>query len=135
MMAASLGACLMASVTVASGARTEVLCGMVAPLAMAVGSWVLAARTFRARPQALTGLMIGAFGVKLVFFGAYVAVVIVVLSFELPPGVLPIQASLPDDELTIFVLPVTLIVMSPLAPEPSNTPLPICALSPGLFSL
>ncbi len=59
------------------------LLGLAGPLAAATASWVLSERTFRRRPAALTSVMIAAFAAKLVFFGAYVAVMIGVLS--LPP--------------------------------------------------
>ena len=52
----------------------EVLLGMLAPLAGAVGTWVLVARTYPSQPERLTSLMVAAFGGKLVFFGAYVTV-------------------------------------------------------------
>jgi hypothetical protein len=87
MTGASLAAWLLATATFAAGARIEVLCGMLAPLVMAAGSWVLAAQTFRTRPQALTGLMVGAFGIKLVFFGAYVAVMLRVVGLRPVPFV------------------------------------------------
>jgi len=54
----------------------EVLCGMLGPLAAAVLSWVLAERQYRQRPEALTSLMIVLFGAKLVFFAAYVTVML-----------------------------------------------------------
>jgi hypothetical protein len=87
MTGASLTAWLLATATVAAGARLEVLCGMLGPLTMAVGSWVLAAQTFRTRPHSLTGLMIGAFGIKLVFFGAYVIVMLRVARLQPVPFV------------------------------------------------
>ena len=65
----------------------EVLFGMLGPLAAAVGTWVLVARTYPSRPEHLTSLMMVAFGVKLVFFGAYVAVMLKVLALEPVPVV------------------------------------------------
>lgn len=61
------------------------LLGLAGPLAAAVASWVLSERTFRRRPAALTSVMIAAFAAKLVFFGAYVAVMIGVLSLPAVP--------------------------------------------------
>jgi hypothetical protein len=58
----------------------EVLLGMLAPLVGATATAVLVERTWAARPEALTPLMIAAFGGKLVFFGAYVTVVLKVLA-------------------------------------------------------
>jgi hypothetical protein len=85
MTGASVAAWLVATATVAAGARVDVLCGMLAPLVMAAASWVLAEQTFRTRPQALTGLMIGAFGIKLVFFGAYVVVMLRIVRLQPVP--------------------------------------------------
>jgi hypothetical protein len=68
------------------GTRTglEVLCGMIAPLLVAAGTWVLTERTYRRHPEQVTSLMILAFGAKLVFFGTYVVVMLNVLSLR--PG-------------------------------------------------
>ncbi len=66
----------------------EVLFGMVAPLIGALGTWVLVARTFPSHPERLTGLMMAAFGGKLVFFGVYVTVMLKVLRLEPLPIVI-----------------------------------------------
>jgi hypothetical protein len=56
------------------------LYGMAGPLVVAITTWRLADQTYRREPAALTGLMIAGFVAKMVFFGAYVAVVTMVLS-------------------------------------------------------
>ena len=66
----------------------EVLLGMIAPLAGAVATWVLVVRTYASRPERLTPLMVAAFGGKLVFFGAYVTVMLGVLSLRPLPFVI-----------------------------------------------
>jgi hypothetical protein len=66
----------------------EVLLGMLAPLAGAVGTWVLVARTYPSQPERLTSLMVAAFGGKLVFFGAYVTVMLKVLALRPLPFVI-----------------------------------------------
>jgi len=66
----------------------EVLLGMLAPLMGAVGTWVLVARTYWSKPERLTSLMVAAFGAKLVFFGAYVTVMLKVLSVRPLPFVI-----------------------------------------------
>ena len=66
----------------------EVLLGMIAPLAGAVATWVLVVRTYASRPERLTSLMVAAFGGKLVFFGAYVTVMLGVLSLRPLPFVI-----------------------------------------------
>lgn len=73
MAAASLGSGLLAMAIVGRQAGVEVMLGMVAPLAAVSVSWVLTERTFKRDPHRLTGLMIGAFGAKMLFFGAYIA--------------------------------------------------------------
>ena len=63
----------------------EVLFGMLGPLSVAIGTWVLAEWVYRNRPAELTGIMGAAFVVKLVFFGAYVAAMIKVMRFRPVP--------------------------------------------------
>jgi hypothetical protein len=85
MAAASIASVLVVGALVDPRARLAVLLGMLGPLAMASGSWVLAERTYRERPQALMSVMIAAFAFKLVFFGAYVAVMIRVVALRPVP--------------------------------------------------
>ena len=75
--------------TILLGTRTgvEVLLGMLGPLAVASGTWVLAERTFLRDPERLTSLMVAAFAGKMVFFGAYVAIMLKVLSLRPVPFV------------------------------------------------
>jgi len=68
-----------------AGRAAEVLLGMLAPLAAATVSWVVTERAYKRVPERLTGLMIGAFGVKMVFFGAYVAVMLEVAGLRPTP--------------------------------------------------
>jgi hypothetical protein len=60
--------------------HTATLFGMAGPLVIAVVTWRLSEQTYRRDPTALTGLMIAGFVGKMVFFGAYVWVVIEVWS-------------------------------------------------------
>jgi hypothetical protein len=69
----------------------ELLFGMIAPLAGAVVTWVLVTRNVR-RPERLTPLMVAAFAGKLVFFGAYVTVMLGVLSLRPLPFVVSFTA-------------------------------------------
>lgn len=70
-----------------AAARTAVLFGMAGPLSVAVTTLLLAGRTYRRNPEALTGLLIAGFAGKMVFFGAYVAVVLKGLSQPAVPFV------------------------------------------------
>jgi hypothetical protein len=71
-----VAAWLAATALFGGAAGTDVLLGMLGPLAIACVTWVLMERTYRRNPQQLTAVMIAAFGGKLVFFGAYVVVMI-----------------------------------------------------------
>ena len=73
---------LVAAALLDTQARIEVLYGMLGPLAMVIGSWVLMERAYRRNPDRLTAVMVAAFAGKLVFFGAYVAVMLRVLSLR-----------------------------------------------------
>jgi len=76
-------------VLVAFGAQAgvEALGGMAGPLVVACWSWVLTARTWRGHPERLTSLLVTAFAGKMVFFGAYVAVMLKVLALRPVPFV------------------------------------------------
>jgi hypothetical protein len=85
MTGASVAAWLAAAVLTGTTIAVAVLFGMLGPLAVACGSWIMAERTFRQDPQALTGRMMAAFAFKLVFFGGYVAVMLKVLHLRPVP--------------------------------------------------
>jgi hypothetical protein len=87
MAAASLAS---AALAIAAAGRTnaaEVLLGMIAPLLAACVSWVVTERTYRRDPPALTGVMTAAFAAKMLFFGAYVAVMVKVVGLHAIPFV------------------------------------------------
>lgn len=70
------GMCAGAWVVVAAVApelNPEVLLGMAGPLASALATWVVVARTAATAPAKTTGVMVLGLGVKMVFFGVYVA--------------------------------------------------------------
>ena len=87
MTAASLAAAAAAIGIAGRETGADVLLGMLAPLGAAGVSWVLTERTYKRDPQQLTGVMIGAFGVKMLFFGAYVALMIKVVGVHPLPFV------------------------------------------------
>jgi len=76
MAAASVASALVVVAVVGRRLGAEILWGMLGPLAAAAVSWVLVERTYRRVPAQLTALMMTAFAVKVVFFGAYVAVML-----------------------------------------------------------
>jgi hypothetical protein len=59
--------------------------GMIGPLVAAIATWVIVSATFRRNPAALTKLMIGAFGVKAVFFGIYCVAMVKLFDLDVRP--------------------------------------------------
>ena len=87
MTAAAVGSAAVAVAIAGGQTAAAVLLGMLAPLAAATVSWVLTERTYKREPARVTGLMIGAFGAKMLFFGAYVAVMLKVVGLHPTPFV------------------------------------------------
>ena len=58
---------------VAPQLNPEALLGMVGPLASALVTWIVVARTAAAAPERVTGVMVTGLAVKMVFFAVYVA--------------------------------------------------------------
>jgi hypothetical protein len=65
----------------------EVAFGMLAPLVIAIATWVLIEQTYRRTPERVTGLMVAGFAGKMVFFGVYVAVMLKGLGLQPVPFV------------------------------------------------
>jgi len=84
MVAAGVITWLLAA-TALSGHAVEIGFGMAGPLAAAVASWVAYERTFRRAPDRLTGVMVTALVLKMVFFGAYVVVLVRVAGLRAEP--------------------------------------------------
>ncbi|MBM3771331.1 MAG: hypothetical protein FJW27_08595 [Acidimicrobiia bacterium] len=82
----------LAATAIAAPFGREILFAMLAPLIAAVSSWVWVARTFRRSPGRVTNVMVAAFGVKLVFFGVYVAVMLRGLALRPVPFMLGFTA-------------------------------------------
>ena len=82
MVAGSLGSSLLATALLGDAAGPEVVLGMLGPLVAVTVSWVLIERACQRNPAGVTPLMIKAFAVKMVFFGAYVVVVVGVLDIR-----------------------------------------------------
>jgi len=87
MVGAAVTTCLAVAVLPGVESDVEILFGMLAPLTGAVATWVLVVRTYPANPERLTPLMVVAFGGKVVFFWAYVTVMLEVLSLRPLPFV------------------------------------------------
>jgi hypothetical protein len=87
MIAASVGSWLAVTALVGTSGSVDILAGMLGPLAVVTGTWLMTERTYRQRPEQLTALMIAAFAGKMVFFGAYVAIALMVFSLRPVPFV------------------------------------------------
>lgn len=72
---------------------TEIIAGIIAPLVAVAASWMAAERTYRRNPERLTPVMIAGFAVKVVFFGAYVAIALKVWSLRPAPFAASFTAS------------------------------------------
>ena len=82
MATASLLTWAVAAVIVDRRTSLEILFGMLGPLAATSGTWFLVAWFYRERPGELTGLMIAAFFLKMVFFGGYVVIMLRIAQFR-----------------------------------------------------
>ena len=80
MAGAAVATWLAATLGFGAETATATLFGIAGPLVVAVVSWVAAEQAYRRDPVSLTGIMMAGFVAKMVFFGAYVAVVIKGLS-------------------------------------------------------
>jgi predicted permease len=87
MAAASVGSALLAVAMAGRPSAVGVLLGMLAPLVAASVSWVLTERTFKRDPQRLSGLILNAFGAKMLFFGGYVWVMLKIVGVRPVPFV------------------------------------------------
>jgi hypothetical protein len=92
MVGASVGSWL--AVMAVFGARTgvEVLLGMIAPLVVAVATWLAIEQLYRRNPASVTRFMMTGFAAKMLFFGAYVAVAIRLLAVRPQPFVASLTA-------------------------------------------
>jgi hypothetical protein len=85
MVAGSLASCAAVVAAAGSSVTPEIVFGMAGPLAGAAVTWVVLERTHAFAPERLTQVMIAAFGVKMLLFGAYVAMVLTVLALRPTP--------------------------------------------------
>jgi hypothetical protein len=85
MTAASAVSWFIAALIVDQRTGIEILFGMLGPLAATSGTWVLAERIYRRRAEVLTTVMATAFVAKFAFFGAYIAIMILLLRFRPVP--------------------------------------------------
>lgn len=87
MVGASTAAWAAISAVGGDGVHPEALFGMLGPLLSACATWIAVRWAQRSAAPNLTGVMIAGFGLKMVFFGVYVAVMLRVLSLRPVPFV------------------------------------------------
>jgi hypothetical protein len=87
MAGAAAGLWLAVSVIGGERVNPESLYGMAGPLAAVCASWIAVERTHRAAPARVMAVMMVWFALKFVFFGAYVVVMLRLLSLRPVPFV------------------------------------------------
>jgi len=88
MVGASGVSCLALVAATGSSLMPELVLGLAGPLTSAVLTWQVLERTHLSAPERLTGVMITAFGVKVLLFALYVVVLLGVLELRARPFVL-----------------------------------------------
>jgi hypothetical protein len=76
MVAAGVGSWAATALILDRQTRVEVLFGMLGPLAAVCATWLIAVWAYRQHPRQMTSLMTAAFLLKMVFFAAYVGVML-----------------------------------------------------------
>ena len=92
MVAGCVGTWLVAAVVLERAAAVDALLGMLGPLVVVAGTWLLVERAHERDPQQVTAVMMRAFAGKMLFFGAYVAVVLGALGRQPVPFVVSFTA-------------------------------------------
>jgi hypothetical protein len=82
MIAGCLASWLVVARLSGGAAGPELPYGMLGPLVAVVGTWIAVVRAHAADPASVTGVMIRAFVLKLVFFGLYVTVMMTTLGLD-----------------------------------------------------
>lgn len=85
MAAGCIGSWLVA--TLLMGQARELFLGMLGPLVASTGTWMALIRAYRQDPSRVTGVLMRAFGAKMVFFSVYVLIAARVGSLDVVPFV------------------------------------------------
>jgi hypothetical protein len=88
MGAASVASWMLVTLVAPVPVNPELVLGMAGPLASAMVSWIVTERTQRAAPERVTGVMIAGLAAKMVFFGAYVVILVRVVGLRPVPFVI-----------------------------------------------
>jgi hypothetical protein len=87
MAAVSVATCAAVAALGRGAVMPEAAAGMLAPLVSAVASWLVIVRVHATAPERLTGVLMAAFAIKAVLFGAYIVVALAVLDLRPMPFV------------------------------------------------
>ena len=85
MLAAGLGSAAAIAAATGPAVTPELWFGLAAPLVSAVVTWIVIERTQRTAPDRMTSVLMAAFGIKAILFGAYVIAVLAGLSLRPVP--------------------------------------------------
>jgi len=88
MIGGAVASCAAVAVAAPGESHPELVFGMLGPLASALVTWVVVRRTHRSAPERMTGVMMAGFAARMVFFGAYVVVMLRVLDLSAIPFVI-----------------------------------------------
>jgi len=83
----SLASLVIVAMLVAPDLRADVAWGMLGPLVAVTATWVAIEQTHRRNPGRVMGVLMQAFIVKVLFFGAYVVVMFRVVGVRMVPFV------------------------------------------------
>jgi hypothetical protein len=78
MLAGSILSAIVLTMLPGVSTRREIWLGMLGPLISAVASWIVMERQHRLQPQGMTRLLIKAFAAKMIFFGIYIAFILII---------------------------------------------------------
>jgi hypothetical protein len=85
MVGAGVAGWLIATALFGGQTGGPIFLGMIAPLVVAVASWISIERAHKRDPRSVTGIMIAGFAGKMVFFGGYVLVVLRIFAVRPAP--------------------------------------------------
>jgi hypothetical protein len=98
MAGTSVGSWLATAPWFGRGTGVALLLGMLGPLGMALASWAATERAYRRNPARVTSVMMAAFGIKMLFVGAYL--MFMLRGLDLQP--LPFVASFTSNFIVLY---------------------------------
>jgi hypothetical protein len=111
-----LAACLVswAAVTLSGGSPVAVFFGMVGPLVAVGATWLAAEHVHRRNPAGVSSVLMAAFGLKVLFFGAYIAIITKLLDIDM----MAFMASFVIYFIALYIVQAVLVRRLTLSPVP-----------------